>query len=135
MIVRKLEDIIHTDLDVVGENWNSRRLLLQKDGMGFSMTVTVIKKGADNYHWYKNHFEACYCIKGEGEIEIADENGKKTGVIYKISPGTMYALNEHDRHYIRATTADLHLVCVFNPPLTGTEIHDEEGTYPVLTEE
>lgn len=52
MIVRKLEDIIHTDLDVAGENWNSRRLLLQKDGMGFSMTVTVIKKGTDNYHWY-----------------------------------------------------------------------------------
>lgn len=63
------------------------------------MTVTVINKGNDNYHWYKNHFEACYCIKGEEEIEIADENGKKTGVIYKISPGTMYALNEHETLY------------------------------------
>lgn len=132
MIVRKLEDIIDTELDVAGHNWNSRRMLLHNDGMGFSMTVTTVKKGAENFHWYKNHFEACYCIGGEGEIEKADQNGNKTGEIYQISPGTMYALNEHDKHYIRAITSDLILVCVFNPPLTGQEIHDEEGTYPLL---
>jgi L-ectoine synthase len=26
-------------------------------------------------------------------------------------------------------------VCVFNPPCTGREVHDENGVYPLLTEE
>jgi len=26
-------------------------------------------------------------------------------------------------------------VCVFNPPLTGQEVHDESGVYPLLTED
>mgnify|MGYP001947326148 FL=1 len=43
----------------------------------------------------------------------------------------MYALNEHDEHYLRAKT-DLRLICVFNPPLTGQEVHDEDGVYPLL---
>jgi L-ectoine synthase len=32
-------------------------------------------------------------------------------------------------------TADLHLVCVFNPPVTGREVHDEHGVYPLLHED
>jgi len=27
------------------------------------------------------------------------------------------------------------MVCVFNPPVTGREVHDENGVYPLLTEE
>ena len=27
------------------------------------------------------------------------------------------------------------MVCVFNPPLTGREVHDERGVYPLLTED
>jgi L-ectoine synthase len=41
--------------------------------------------------------EACYCIEGEGEVE-AD------GILYPIQPGTMYALDKHDKHYLRAKT-------------------------------
>jgi len=25
----------------------------------------------------------------------------------------------------------MHMICVFNPPLTGKEVHDENGVYPV----
>jgi len=45
----------------------------------------------------------------------------------------MYALDRHDEHYLRARS-ELKLVCVFNPPLTGREVHDEEGVYPLLAE-
>ncbi|GIN22035.1 MAG TPA: ectoine synthase [Bacillus bacterium] len=134
MIVRNIKEIINSKYDVSGENWSSRRLLLHKDGMGFSMTETIIKKGTETYIWYKNHFEACYCIEGEGEVEIADKDGNKTGEIYKIYPGILYALDKHDKHYLRATSSDMRLVCTFNPPLTGEEIHDEEGTYPAIAE-
>jgi L-ectoine synthase len=25
-------------------------------------------------------------------------------------------------------------VCVFNPPVTGREVHDEDGVYPLIVE-
>ncbi|EGL83813.1 L-ectoine synthase [Caldalkalibacillus thermarum TA2.A1] len=133
MIVKRLEDIIGTDQEVSTDNWISRRLLLKKDGMGFSLHDTVIKKGTETFIWYKNHLEAVYCIEGEGEVEVLDDNGEKTGEIYPLKPGTVYALNGHEKHLLRAT-ADMRMVCVFNPPVTGQEVHDENGVYP-LTEE
>ncbi|PTQ56803.1 MAG: L-ectoine synthase [Candidatus Carbobacillus altaicus] len=76
--------------------------------------------------WYKHHYEAVYCIEGEGEIEDL-----KTGEVHAIQPGTLYVLDQHDPHVLRAKN-DMRLVCVFNPPLTGQEIHDAEGAYPLL---
>lgn len=126
MIVRTLDEIIDTENDVKAETWASRRFLLKKDGMGFSFHETTIYAGTETHIWYKNHLEAVYCVGGEGEIEtIAD------GKVYPIKDGTMYALNEHDEHYLRAKT-DLRLICVFNPPLTGQEVHDKDGVYPLL---
>jgi L-ectoine synthase len=41
----------------------------------------------------------------------------------------MYALNNNDRHIVRPET-DILTACVFNPPVTGQEVHDENGAYP-----
>ncbi|GAK40801.1 ectoine synthase [Paenibacillus urinalis] len=125
MIVKHLEEIIHSKDDIDTQTWNSRRLLLTKDGMGFSLNDTLIKAGTETLIWYKNHVEAVYCIEGEGEIEVIG------GETYRISPGMMYALDGHEKHYLRARS-HMRMVCVFNPPLTGAEVHDEEGTYPLL---
>lgn len=127
MIVKKLEDVVHTRDDIDTMTWNSRRLLLKKDGMGFSMHDTIIKAGTETLIWYRNHVEAVYCIEGDGEIEVI---GGKT---YAITPGTLYALDGHEKHLLRANS-QLRMVCVFNPPLTGTEVHDKDGVYPVLEE-
>jgi len=126
MIVRKLTDIIGTDRDVDDGNWVSRRLLLRKDGMGFSMHETLLRAGTETSMWYKHHLEAVYCIDGEGEIEDL-----ANGTIHRLEPGTLYALNEHDKHIVRART-DIRTVCVFYPPVTGQEVHDEEGVYPLI---
>ncbi len=40
----------------------------------------------------------------------------------------MYALNEHDRHVLRAEE-ELVMACVFNPPVTGNEVHQADGSY------
>ncbi|WP_164670301.1 ectoine synthase [Virgibacillus doumboii] len=128
MIVKSLEDIAGTKDETSAENWISRRFILSKEKVGFSLNDTIIKAGTDNYFWYKNHIEAVYCIEGEGEIEAVE-----TGDVYQIKPGTMYLLNDHDKHRLHART-QLRMVCVFNPPLTGTETHNEEGVYPLLTE-
>jgi L-ectoine synthase len=45
-----------------------------------------------------------------------------------------YTLDGHEKHWLRAHT-DLRMICVFNPPLVGAEVHDEEGVYPLLTAE
>lgn len=65
-----------------------------------------------------------YCYAGEGEVvDLA------TGVTHALRPGTLYALDRHDAHILRATRGDLRLVCVFNPPLAGDETHDASGSY------
>ena len=126
MIVKDIEDIKGSKREVYDPegNWVSRRLLLKKDGMGFSFHETIIFAGTETLIWYKNHLEAVYCIEGEGEVETTDD-----GNIYPIKPGILYALNKHDRHYLRAYDKDLRLMCVFNPPLHGNEVHDKEGSY------
>ena len=128
MIVRRLKDIKGTDRDVVAENgnWNSRRLLLRSDNMGFSYHDTIIFAGTETKIWYKNHLEAVYCVSGEGELEDLDNNET-----HQISDGTMYALNGHEKHLLRARK-DMRLICVFNPPLTGREDHDADGVYALI---
>ena len=124
MIVRTLDEVLKSDRDVESSNWASRRFLLKKDGMGFTLTETTIYEGTESLIWYKHHLEACYCIEGEGEVEVLEPEPKT----YPIRPGTLYALDKHDKHILRAKTR-MRLVCVFNPPLTGREVHDAKGAY------
>ena len=125
MIVRSLEQIIGTGRHVVADhgNWESRRLILNEDAVGFSLHDTIIHAGTETLIWYKHHIEAVYCIDGEGEVETTD-NGK----VYPIRAGTVYLLNGNERHLLRATTT-MRMICVFSPPVTGSEIHDDDGAY------
>lgn len=126
MILRTLNDIEGSKREVFAENgnWVSKRLLLKEDNMGFSFHETTIFAGTETLIWYKHHLEAVYCIEGEGEIESTED-----GNVYSIKPGTMYALDKHDRHCLRAFNNDLKLICVFNPPLVGNEVHKKDGSY------
>lgn len=123
MIVRTLEECKNSERTVNGGNWESVRMLLKDDKMGFSFHITTIFANTETPIWYKNHLESVYCISGEGEIETCDD-----GKIYPIKPGTLYILDQHDKHLLRATS-DMQMACVFNPPLTGQEVHDDEGAY------
>ena len=122
MIVRTLDEIAGTELDVHGDGWRSQRLLVRDDGLGFSLSETTVEGGAKMDLWYKHHNEACYVIEGEAEITERD-----TGVVHRIGAGSAYA-PEHDRHTIRVL-APIRMVCVFSPALTGHETHDAEGSY------
>ncbi len=124
MLIRDLADIPGTARDIRTTNWNSRRLLLAGEKMGFSLHDTLIYAGTETTMCYRNHLEAVYCIEGEGEIQLLPD-----GPVYPIRPGVVYALDQHDHHCLRART-QLRLVCVFNPPVTGEEVHDETGAYP-----
>lgn len=128
MIVRTLDSLQGTEREVQAPTWVSRRLLLREDGMGFSLHETVLYAGTETRMWYKNHLEAVLCIEGTGELEDL-ASGEK----HEVRPGMMYALNAHDKHVLRAIT-DLRMFCVFNPPCTGREVHDEDGSYPLVNE-
>ena len=122
MIIRKKEDILGTKGDASGELWQSFRLLHEEDGMHVTLTDSILEAGFEMQLWQKNHLEACYCIAGEGTVEEVD-----TGTVHDIGPGTLYAMNNHDRHRIKAKT-QMRILCTFYPALTGHEVHDSDGS-------
>lgn len=130
MIVRDLARESETDRRVDSEGWTSVRLLLKDDGMGFSFHITTIHAGAELDMHYKNHLESVFCMEGAGSIEDL-----ATGEIHAIRPGVMYALDQHDHHILRADkSGPMVMACVFNPPVTGKEVHGPDGAYPAEAE-
>ncbi|MBR8653423.1 ectoine synthase [Achromobacter sp. Marseille-Q0513] len=124
MIVIHSQDLTDTERHARGPGWESRRMIVKRDGIGYSVHETRVFEGAELHLHYKHHYEANYCMEGEGEVlDVA------TGERHPIRPGTLYALNLNDQHVLRATKGDLRLVCVFNPPLSGTETHRADGSY------
>lgn len=128
MIIRQLDKAEKSDRRVVSEGWESTRLLLKNDNMGFSFHITTIYAGAVLAMQYKNHLESVYCLSGQGEVEATDNNK-----VYKVEPGTIYILDKNDKHILRART-EMKMACVFNPPLNGKEVHDPSGAYPLVAD-
>jgi len=121
MIVRDQNDAKTVDWG----NGLSHRYLLEADNMGFTVCHTTVRAGTKSRLEYRRHLEACLCIRGKGVVTTADGADE-----YEITPGVMYALNEHDAHFLIADPdSDLELISVFNPPLTGDERHslDADG--------
>jgi L-ectoine synthase len=123
MIVRDLNDARQSDRLVATQGWDSTRLLLAQDGMGFSFHITRIFAGSAHEFEYKHHFESVYCISGEGSNEDL-----ATGEVHAIKPGVVYALDKHDRHRLSAVT-ELVMACCFNPPVAGQEVRRADGSY------
>lgn len=130
MIVRTLDEITDTERDVTSDDgqWRSKRIVLAGDKVGFSVHETTLKAGTVNDFWYANHIEAVFITQGEGELYDKDND-----VTYQLKPGSIYVLNGNEQHQLRPKT-EIVCVCVFNPPVTGREVHDENGVYPLVTE-
>lgn len=116
MIMRSSENTQSVDWG----NGTSRRLLVEKDNLGFTVAHTVVRAGTVSKLQYRNHLEACYCIAGSGAVESIDGTTR-----IDLSPGVLYALDQNDPHLLIASDhEDLELVSVFNPPLRGDERHN-----------
>lgn len=103
----------------------SNRIILDEDNLGFSLTKTVVEPSAGKvFQHYKNHQESCYCVSGKATLTNAI-----TGEEFLITADTTYILDKNDPHYFEAHETTV-LICTFNPPLVGNEIHDENGSYP-----
>ncbi|WP_433721973.1 ectoine synthase [Nocardia sp. CA-129566] len=126
MIVRSTAEITGTDRDVEGQSWRSKRIVLGGDGVGFSFHETTIEAGTVHEFHYRYHVEAVWLIEGEGTLTDLD-----SGVTYALAPGSMYLLDGHERHRLEVRT-EMRMMCVFNPPVTGQEVHDSNGVYPLV---
>ena len=124
-VVNRYEtNILNTAAHVKGEAFESRRILLAADGLGYSLHDTICKEGSEQLLHYKNHVETNYVIEGHGAVTNV-ANGQE----YPLGPGTVYVLDRHEPHLLRADT-DLRIICVFTPALAGQEKHDASGSYP-----
>ncbi len=122
MIVKRLEDVVGTKGDAHGDKWHSLRLLHKEDGMGVTLTDSILEEGFEMVLWQKNHLEACYCLEGEGTVEELD-----SGTVHTVKPGILFAMDKHDRLRIRAKTR-MRVIATVTPPRTGDEVHDEDGS-------
>jgi L-ectoine synthase len=121
MIIRDIKESVIVDCPKGA--FRSHRFLTESDGMGYTLTKTVIPRGGEHHWHYKKHLEACLCVSGSGIVK-----DKSTGEKHWIFPWTMYALNNNDAHTFEAIE-DTVLICVFNPPLKGNEVHKDDGSY------
>jgi len=125
----KIVDINKLDTDRIVQcpkgGFTSNRILLDSDEMGYTMTKTVIPPNGKQFWHYKKHLESCYCVSGKAELTNAD-----TGEVFEIKPDVTYVLDNNDPHYFEAFE-EVVLICVFNPPLSGKEVHQEDGSYSV----
>ena len=97
MIVRTLQDCENSERRVATETWESTRMLLKDDNMGFSFHITTIYANKETHIHYKNHLESVYCMSGNGEIETLSD-----GKVYQIRPGTLYILDRLSHFYATA---------------------------------
>jgi quercetin dioxygenase-like cupin family protein len=105
------------------EGYLSHRFLTQADGVGFTVTKTLVPAGdAQEWH-YPHHLESCYCVSGKGTLTCLH-----TGSVWEIGPDTVYTLNGNERHTFQAHE-DVVLICFFSPALRGDEVHNGQG-YP-----
>jgi L-ectoine synthase len=116
VIETSLDQTKNGKLDVDWGNGRSRRFLLRKDGLNFSVMDTWVNPDSNSWLEYKNHLESCFCIGGKGTV--VDSKGKE----HEITPGTIYILNEHDSHFLKGGEG-LNLVSVFSPAIVGDERH------------
>ena len=126
MFVRTIEDVRRAgnELVLAGGAVTSTRYLLAADGLGFSLHGVRSQAGTALDLWYKNHWEANLVL--DGVLEVTDY---ASGDTHRLEPGGLYLVGPADRHRIESVE-DVHLISVFNPPLTGKETHDEDGAYP-----
>ncbi|MGV0774564.1 ectoine synthase [Mycolicibacterium elephantis] len=124
MIVRTTSEITGTERDVSDGAWRSKRIILAGDGVGFSFHETTIKPNSVSEFHYQHHVEAVWVVEGSGSV-----TNLETGETWPLAPGTMYLLDGHECHRVTCDE-QLRMLCVFNPPVTGTEVHDETGAYP-----
>jgi len=125
MITRTLDDLERLGRIRFPANrtFRSARFLTAADGLGFSYNENRVQAGTVLDVWLKHHWEANVILSGTGIVtDLA------SGAQWPLSAGTLYVVGPNDRHRLEFTQDECH-VSIFNPPLTGEERFDADGSY------
>lgn len=127
-------------------NGDSNRFLLEKDNFGFTVTNTTVTPNSFSNLEYKNHFESCYYIEGNGKYEwdvngsssLIETNNRHSSIdgdddddddtISKCQ-STMMIMNNRDAHILAGGDKQAVNISIFCPALKGDEKHDFTKTY------
>ena len=126
MFVRRLDELRAAGEEKVVANGGARtvRMLAKRDELGFSLSDVRLSAGQDNKLWYKNHWEVNYVLDGCAKVSAVN-----TDEVFEINPWSLYIVGPADPHRFESIT-DVHVLSLFEPPLTGTEVHDADGVLP-----
>lgn len=108
-------DLAGTTRDVRHRNYRTTRLLLAEDGAGVSLTDITLAPGIEDTYGYPDRDEIAYCISGSAVVVDLDTRRRTS-----ITPGVLWVAPAGSRFSFVATEPT-RLVCVFHPPLDGTE--------------
>ena len=71
-------------------------------------------------------FDAAYCIRGD--IKYVWDDGKSTASFQQVDvsdgDGCLILMDKNDPHELHSESKEGEALCVFYPPLKGTETHD-----------
>lgn len=119
LLMKSLSEVVGSDRNVFFEGGYSRRFLAAPDGYNISVHNTLCHASFNARLHYPHNVEANYFIKGQGQY--AWENGQhQREFAFEKHHGTMF-LVEHDAHEVKIGARDSIAICLFFPPLKGTE--------------
>lgn len=121
MLVRTPDDVRTAGhLQDLGGTGSIAHFITKSDQVGFSYAAVRLKPGHRSEHKYK-HSAACLVL--EGALEVSDPG---TGGIQRLGPGGLFCARPEEAHSIHAVD-EVHMIAVFNPPLTGSEGFGSDG--------
>ncbi len=126
MIIRQPGESGGQELSVDSGSNVLRGLVLARDKTDFSVHESTMPAGTESLARQKNHHTFLTCLAGEGEVGPVDG-----GRSHPLGPGTWCLFYKDEEQQLRART-EMRLLWVLAPPLTGHEVPDEDGSFPVL---
>ena len=118
-LMKNLSEVLNSDRNVFFERGYSRRFLAAPDGFNISFHNTLCYSNFTTSLHYQHNVEAVYWLKGKGEYVL--QNGEEWHEFNSEKHhGTLILLN-HDAHVVKTGPADCIAICLFFPPLKGTE--------------
>ena len=119
LFLKSLSEVVDSDRNVSFGHGYSRRFLAAPDGFNISVHNTIVHAHFNPHLHYPHNMEANYFIKGQGEY-IWENGQQKHEFDSEKHHGTML-LVEREAHEVKIGANDSIAICVFFPPLKGTE--------------
>jgi len=119
LLLKSLSEVVDSDRNIFWERGYSRRFLAAPDGFNLSVHNTLCHSNHSTSLHYQHNVEVVYFIKGQGEYVL--QNGEEQHEFDSEKHNGTLILLEHDAHVLKIGAADSIAICLFFPPLKGTE--------------